>query len=117
MEFGIHFTFKLFLQTKLNKKKIIISTLGALEPWSLEQKKLKKKIAWFFYQKKILDNCDYIHATSDDEKKHLVELGIKTPIKIIPHGVIIKSTKMIKKKNKSKKKLFFFQEFMKKRVF
>ena len=72
-------------------------------------KKIKKKVAWFFYQKKILDNCDYIHATSDDEKKHLVELGIKTPIKIIPHGVIIKS-KMIKKKNKSKKRSSFFSK-------
>ena len=52
--FGIWdpFHIKLFLRAKLNKKKIIISTLGALEPWALEQKKLKKKIAWFFYQKK-----------------------------------------------------------------
>ncbi len=115
--FGIWdpFHVKLFLQAKLNKKKIIISTLGALEPWSLEQKKLKKKAAWFFYQKKILNNCDYIHATSDDEKKHLLELGIKTPIKTIPHGVIIKSTKIIKKKNKSKKEALFFSRIHEKK--
>ena len=116
--FGIWdpFHIRLFLWAKLNKKKIIISTLGALEPWALDQKKIKKKVAWFLYQKKILDNCDYIHATSDDEKKHLVELGVKTPIKIIPHGVIIKSTKIIKKKNKSKREALFFSRIHEKKV-
>ena len=115
--FGIWdpFHIQLFLRAKLNKKKIIISTLGALEPWSLEQKSLKKKLAWYLYQKKILNNCDYIHATSDDEKKHLVELGIKTPIKIIPHGVIIKSAKKIKKKDKSKKEALFFSRIHEKK--
>ena len=106
---------KLFLLVKLNKKKIIISTLGALEPWALEQKKIKKKIAWFLYQKKILDNCDCIHATSSDEKKHLLELGIKAPIKIISHGVIIKTTKFIKKKNKIKKEALFFSRIHEKK--
>ena len=115
--FGIWepFHIKLFLRAKLNKKKIIISTLGALEPWALEQKKFKKKIAWHLYQKKILNNCDHIHATSDDEKKHLVELGVKTPIKIIPHGVIIRSAKKIKKKNKSKKEALFFSRIHEKK--
>ncbi len=115
--FGIWdpFHIRLFLWAKLNKKKIIISTLGALEPWALEQKKLKKKIAWLLYQKKILNNCDYIHATSDDEKKHLEELGIKTPIKIIPHGVIIKSTKKIEKKNKLKREALFFSRIHEKK--
>ena len=109
------FHIQLFLHAKFNKKKIIISTLGALEPWSLEQKKLKKKIAWYLYQKKILNSCDYIHATSEDEKKHLVELGIKTPIKIIPHGVIIKSIKKIEKKDKLKKEALFFSRIHEKK--
>ncbi len=115
--FGIWdpFHIKLFLHAKLNKKKVIISTLGALEPWALEQKKLKKKIAWYLYQKKILDNCDFIHATSDDEKKHLMELGIKTPIKIIPHGVIIKPIVKDKKRNKEKKEALFFSRIHEKK--
>ena len=62
-----------------------------------------------------MNNCDYIHATSDDEKKHLLELGIKTPIKIIPHGVIIKSDKKIKKKDKSKKEALFFSRIHEKK--
>ena len=46
------FTVKLFYEAKKYKKKIIISPIGALEPWSLQQKKIKKKIAWLIYQKK-----------------------------------------------------------------
>ena len=65
---------KVFYSAKKLKKKIIISPLGALEPWSMLQKKYKKKLAWFIYQKKILEDCDHIHATSDDEKKHLIDL-------------------------------------------
>ena len=79
-----------------------------MEPWALKQKKLKKNIAWNLYQKKILNNCDYIHATSNEEKKNLIELGINTPIKVIPHGVIIKSIqKNISKSHVKREALFF----------
>ena len=40
---------KSFFISKI-KKKIIISPIGALEPWSVSQKN-KKKLAWYFYQK------------------------------------------------------------------
>jgi len=89
---------------KLNKK-IIISPLGATEPWSMSQKKIKKKIAWFLYQKAILQKVDHIHATSLLEKLHLIELGIKTPIEIIPHGIDV--IEVTKKKNKIKKAVYF----------
>jgi hypothetical protein len=36
------------------KKKLIIHAMGLYEPWSLNEKKIKKKIAWELYQKKIL---------------------------------------------------------------
>ena len=105
---------KVFYSAKKLKKKIIISPLGALEPWSMQQKKIKKKLAWFFYQKKILENCDYIHATSDDEKNHLIDLGITTPIKVIPHGVGISNVKK-KKIIKEKKKALFFSRIHEKK--
>ena len=54
----------IFMISKLLKKKIINHTLGLYEPWSLSQKKWKKKIALFFYQKKILKSCDLIHCAS-----------------------------------------------------
>ena len=105
---------RVFYSAKKAKKKIIISPLGALEPWAMKQKKIKKILAWFAYQKRILNNCDYIHATSDDEKKHLIDLKITTPIKVIPHGVVISN---VKKNNfiKNKKKALFFSRIHEKK--
>ena len=109
------FYFKLFYYTKKFKKKIIISPLGALEPRALEQKKLKKKIAWEIYQKKILNECSYIHATSDLERDHLIELGIKAPIKLIPHGVIFKNDKKKDRIDNKKKVALFFSRIHEKK--
>ena len=93
--FGIWrpFHIKAFNSSKKLKKKIIISPLGALEPWSLSQRNIKKKIAWNIYQKKILNNVDYIHATSEMEMENLIKLGVKSPIKVLPHGLEIKEKK------------------------
>ena len=56
-----------------NKIPIIISTHGMLEPWSMANKKIKKKIAWFTYQKNNLMSAKVIHATSEMEAKKYFE--------------------------------------------
>lgn len=96
-----------FLQAKKQKKKIIISPLGALEPWSMSQKKIKKLIAWKVYQKNMLNYSDYIHATSDTEKENILNKSINTPIKVIPHGTKIYDTLLEKKSQNIKKAVFF----------
>jgi len=98
---------KTFNTAKKLKKIVVVSPLGATEPWALDQKKIKKKIAWLLYQKKYLDRADYLHATSEDEKKHLLELGVKAPIIILPHGIEIVPEKKIVNLKKSKKAIFF----------
>ncbi len=103
------FLAKVFYFSKKENKKIIISPLGALEPWSLSQKKIKKKIGLFLYQRKILNECDYIHTTSQIEKKNVINIGIKNKkIIVIPHGVHIpkKEKKLILKKT-LKRAIFF----------
>ncbi len=102
------FYIKLFSASKKYKKKIITSPIGALEPWSLSQKKIKKKIAWHLYQKKLILDSDYIHATCQNEKNHLIQLGVdENKIKIIPHGVEVQKN-FVKKFNKEKKNMIFF---------
>ena len=102
------FYIKLFLASKKLNKKIVTSPIGALEPWSLSQKKIKKKLAWFFYQKKLILESDYIHATCEIEKTHLIELGVdQKRIKIIPHGVEVQKNILKKFNNKEKKMIFF----------
>ncbi len=109
------FTIKLFSEAKRSKKTIIISPLGALEPWALSQKKIKKKIAWHLYQKKIMLDSDYIHATSEIEKEHLIELGIEEKkIIIIGHG--IKFDENLRKSfNYKKKKMIYFSRIHEKK--
>ncbi len=101
------FLAKLFYYSKKNKKKTIITPLGALEPWSLSQKSLKKKIALWVYQKKIMNTCDIIHATSEIEKENLKKLGIKNRIIVIPHGIDINYARKKYVNNKIKKAIFF----------
>jgi glycosyltransferase involved in cell wall biosynthesis len=79
-------------------KAVIISTLGMAEPWSLNQKSLKKKLALLFYQKYFLNNACAIHCTSKLEILNVQKLGIKNKLVLIPHGVEIYKYIKIKKK-------------------
>jgi glycosyltransferase involved in cell wall biosynthesis len=75
---------------RVRKKPYIISIHGMLEPWSLEQSVLKKKIAMCLYQKNDLQNASCIHATAESEALHVRKLGFKNPIAIIPNGISTK---------------------------
>ena len=87
-----------FLLSLFLKKKFILSPMGIFEDWSLAQKKIKKKLALFFYQKKILDKCDIIHATSELEKNNIKKITKNKNILVIPHGIGKLDDKYIKKK-------------------
>ena len=101
------------LALKLNKK-IIVHPMGFYEPWSFSQKKIKKKIAWHLYQKRILLKADLIHCASDNEKKNILKLNKKFKTVILPFGI---KDNFIKKKNskKLKKKALFFSRVHKKK--
>ena len=101
---------KVFLISFFLKKKFIISPMGIFEDWSLEQKKIKKKLALIFYQKKILDKSDIIHATSSLEKENIKKLTNNKNIIVIPHGINKLEEKFVKNKffvNNKKRALFF----------
>ena len=65
----------------------IITPRGMLEPWSLSQKRWKKKIALMLYQMKDLKRAACIFTTAEMEAKHVRDLGIKVPISVIPNGI------------------------------
>lgn len=62
---------------------------GSLEPWSLKQKQLKKKLAMMLYQKKDIQDAACIIATADMERDNLRKLGFTNPIAVIPNGIDI----------------------------
>lgn len=65
----------------------IITPRGMLEPWSLSQKKWKKKFGLQLYQMNDLQKAACIFTTADMEAQHVRELGVKAPISVIPNGI------------------------------
>lgn len=72
---------------KKNKAKLVFAPRGSLYDWSLSQRKFIKRLALFLFQKRHLDNADFIHVTCQEEFDAVRALGIRSKIKIIPHGV------------------------------
>ena len=67
--------------------KYIIAPRGMLEPWSLHQKWLKKRLARWLYQDRDLKCAAALHATAESEAEQFRRLGFKNPIIISPNGV------------------------------
>ena len=65
----------------------VIAPRGMLEPWSLRQKWLKKRIARWLYQDKDLRCAAALHATAESEAEQFRKLGFRNPIIISPNGV------------------------------
>ena len=72
----------------------IIAPRGMLEPWSLKQKWLKKRIARLLYQDKDLRCAAALHATAESEAEQFRELGFKNYCIVSPNGVNLPNEKM-----------------------
>jgi glycosyltransferase involved in cell wall biosynthesis len=75
--------------SKAGKRKIpyIVLVNGMLDPWSLSQSDLKKKIAMKFGVRKLLNDAAFLQAGNTEEKECIAQVGLTSPIKIIPNGV------------------------------
>lgn len=65
----------------------IVSAHGMLEPWSLQQSRMKKGIIALLFQKECMDEAFCIRATSNLEVESIRSAGFKNPIANIPNGV------------------------------
>jgi len=101
-----YFYLKSVLIALILKKKIIIQPLGIYEPWSLSQKKFKKIIAWYIYQKHILEKVDIIHCASNMEQKSLLKLNPNLKTVVLPFGIPDNILKKGIKKKFNRKALF-----------
>lgn len=86
---------------------VVWSPRGTLEPWSLKQKKIKKKLALSLYQKVDLENACCIHATAAEEAINIRKLGFKNPMAVIPNGINILNYPLKLWTRKEKKVLAF----------
>lgn len=65
----------------------IATPRGMLEPWSLSQKKWKKKLAWWLYQRNDVQKSVCVFTTAKMEADHVGNLGITTRKAVIPNGI------------------------------
>jgi glycosyltransferase involved in cell wall biosynthesis len=65
----------------------VVSPRGMLEPWALNHRKWKKRLAWWLYQRGDLRKAVALHATAESEEAQFRKLGLKMPVFIIPNGV------------------------------
>jgi len=64
----------------------VISTRGMLATWCLGHKSLKKKLGWWLYQKRDIENAACLLATSESEKKDVSALVPGKRVAVIPNG-------------------------------
>ena len=75
--------------------KYIIAPRGMLEPWSLKQKWLKKRIARFLYQDEDLHGAAALHATAESEAEQFRKLGFRNPVIVSPNGVNVPGKSLV----------------------
>ncbi len=65
----------------------IVRPLGSLEPWSMQQKRPRKLIAWHFFFRRVLLEARAVHYTTEQERQ-LTERSLKLSGGIVvPNGV------------------------------
>lgn len=67
----------------------IVAPRGMLEPWSLQQRALKKKVALALYQRRDLKLAAALHATAESEAEQFRRLGFVNRVIVSPNGVIL----------------------------
>lgn len=65
----------------------VIRPLGTLDPWSMAQKSLRKKVFWQVSGKRMLRDAAAVHYTSEAEKRATEELFGLSHGKVVPLGV------------------------------
>lgn len=70
-----------------NGRTCMLSPRGMLEPWALQQKASKKRLAMLLWQRQLLSSAALLHATAPSEVESIRNLGLRTPVCVIPNGV------------------------------
>jgi glycosyltransferase involved in cell wall biosynthesis len=69
---------------------VMISPVGMLEPWAIQQSRWRKNLNSFLWEKKNLNSpkC-VVHALRIGEAQNIRKYGVTNPIAIIPNGIDI----------------------------
>ncbi|MCJ2544011.1 glycosyltransferase [Thermostichus vulcanus] len=74
---------------RLRKVPYIVSPLGQLTTWALQQRSVKKQIYLNLLEKSNLNKSNSIHYTSEQEQQEASSLNLSAPSFIQPHGLAL----------------------------
>ena len=98
-----------------NRIPIVWSPHGMLTSWAMNNKKWKKLLGWWLYQKWDLAKAILIHATAQSEVDDLRRMGLMNNVKIAPLGVKIDGRVEHVERADGKKVLLFVSRVQKKK--
>jgi len=65
----------------------VVAPHGSLEPWALRRSRWKKRLALATFEWRNLREASCLHATANTEAESFRQLGLRSPIAILPNGV------------------------------
>lgn len=65
----------------------VVSPHGMLEPWAYNYKPIKKRLAYYLYQRRDLATAQALHATAGEEAASIARFNLEVPIEVVPNGV------------------------------
>lgn len=71
------------------RKPYVVTPHGMLDPWSLSQKKWKKRLGFWWGTRRLLDQASQLHLGNLDEVELIQPLGLATNYSVIPNGVTL----------------------------
>lgn len=66
---------------------VVVSPHGSLEPWALQHRGWKKRLALALYQKRVYSKAWMMVATAKQELESIRRLDVRTPVAVIANGV------------------------------
>jgi glycosyltransferase involved in cell wall biosynthesis len=72
-----------------------LTTHGMLDPWSLRQKRLKKRLALALAYRRMVNGAAFLHFLNSDEQRLIEPLGFRAPVEVISNGVFLEETELL----------------------
>jgi glycosyltransferase involved in cell wall biosynthesis len=86
---------------------LVISPHGMLEPWALQEKRIRKRVALAVFQRNVLDSAAMLIVTAQSELESVRRAGLRQPVAIVPLGVSMPTTPARHVTNSSMRKILF----------
>ena len=92
--------------SRKHNRPYVVTPNGMLEPWALANSGWKKRLAAFFYEKKMLRGAACLQANTLKEADDFRAYGLRQRIEVIPNGVDLPD-KLTTESTEGKKRLLF----------